>query len=377
MKHIILFDNDIKKYPPILSIINVLIELGEEVIVVGYTDSESLLKDLKGKGVKYFPVVVDKVRRNKIFKLFVMFKYRRQVNRILKNYDKSEVKLWMFGNTNLWILNKLVHNYSTIVYFFEVPKFKVALKYRIVSPWFSYKKTVQKAWKVVAVEYNRAHITKFLFNLKELPEIIPNKPKFEISKYSLEGLSIDKSIISKLADKKVILYQGIFNYPERRLEELCEAMAFLSDDYILCIMGPDDSNKERLKKKYISDKIIFIPFVTPPAHLKITRMAYIGFLSYFPGSYEMSAILNVLYCAPNKIFEYAAFDVPMLANDVPALERDFKEFNAGICVKDFTPEAIAEAIDRLSLNYDKYKEGANKLFNSVSLKDKIKNLIRK
>lgn len=377
MKHIILFDNDIKKYPPILSIINILLELGKEVIFIGYTDSESLLEDLKNKGVKHYPIVVDKVKKNKITKLLVMVKYRKSVNQILKTFDESATKVWLFGNTNVWILNKLVYRYKTIVYLFEVSSLKVAPQYRFVSPWFSYKDTIQNAWRVVTVEYNRAHITKFLFGLSELPAIIPNKPYFKgFQELSLK-LEIEEALLSRLKEKKVILYQGIFNYPERRLDELCEAIDLLSDEYILCIMGPEDVNKDRLQKKYKSNKIIFMPFITPPTHLEITKLAYIGFLTYFPSNSKMSSILNVLYCAPNKIYEYSAFGVPMLSNDVPALDRDFRKFNAGVCVKEFTPKSIAEAIKSISINYDEYKEGANKLFNSVDIKEEVHNIIMK
>lgn len=373
MKHIILFDNDIQRYPPILSVINILLELNKEVTFYGDSESKLLLKQLKDKGVDHVPVNIGKLDDNKISKFFAILTYREKIKRLVKNENKSEIVIWLFGNTNLWVLNKLVLKYKTIVYFFEVPKLKIAPRYKLISPFLNYKKTIQKAWKVISVEYNRAHIIKALFSLEETPVVIPNKPHFDLS--TNKELELDQLILSKLNDKKIILYQGIFNYPERRLDELCQAIDHLSEDYILCIMGPDDYNKSRLKKDYPSDKIIFLPFITPPLHLEITKKAYIGFLSYFPSDNRISSILNVLYCAPNKIYEYSAFGIPMVSNDVPALEKEFKEFNAGIADKFFTPKSIVNTINEISLNYEEYSKGAYNLYNSVNIKEMISSTI--
>ena len=56
-------------------------------------------------------------------------------------------------------------------------------------------------------------------------------------------------------------------------------------------------------------------------------MASIGVLSYFPRSGSIGRTLNPLYCAPNKIFEYSKYGIPMISNDVPALRYSYMEFH--------------------------------------------------
>jgi hypothetical protein len=128
---------------------------------------------------------------------------------------------------------------------------------------------MNSAYKVVCSEYNRAHITKAYFGLKELPIVIPNKPTINMNESvdSFENFLFDNS-------KKIILYQGIFNFPERRLDEFCQAIDYLSDDYLIVIVGPDCTYKNLLQLRYESRRVIFLPFISPPLHLHLTKRAF-------------------------------------------------------------------------------------------------------
>ena len=54
MKVILIMKEDIVQYPPILSLINVLVDLQREVVFIGpYTDQQQK-NDLKQKGVVFF-----------------------------------------------------------------------------------------------------------------------------------------------------------------------------------------------------------------------------------------------------------------------------------------------------------------------------------
>lgn len=66
----------------------------------------------------------------------------------------------------------------------------------------------------------------------------------------------------KVQGKKVILYQGFFASVERRLEEFCQAINQMPSDYVMIAMGKGPNNYyDVLKKKYQSDKILFIPLL--------------------------------------------------------------------------------------------------------------------
>lgn len=332
MRNILIYNHDIQKYPPILSAIKVLLSLGAEVVIIGYCSDKNTIANLKSQGVIYHEPIVNNIRENKIIKFFNLYVYKKKVEKIVDKEFNDNSVLWIYGNQNIWLLHCLVARFKSILYLFEAPELKVSFRYKVLSPFLNYNTTMQNAWKVVCCEYNRAHITKAYFGLRKLPIIIPNKPDFDISKLKNE---LDPEIEKIFKNKKVILYQGIFNYPERRLDELCESIAYLPDEYIICIMGGEDDNKARLINKYESDRVVFLGFISAPWHLEITKKAHVGFLSYFSTNGQIEEAINTLYCAPNKVYEYSCFGVPMIANDVPGLSYLFEKYNSGKVISEF------------------------------------------
>ena len=81
------------------------------------------------------------------------------------------------------------------------------------------------------------------------------------------------------------------------------------------------------KYKKLNENLNHVDFIPAPYYLCITRLAIIGILTYNP------MLHNTAYCAPNKIFEYGAFSVPMIGNNIPGLNI-LKEHRAGILVNE-------------------------------------------
>lgn len=372
MSNILIYNHDIQKYPPILTAIKVLLFLEKKVVIIGYCSDKNTIANLESQGVIYFETIINDTKENKIGKFFKLYSYKKKVKKIVSNEFKNDSVLWLYGNQNIWLLHKLVGNFKSILYLFETPQLKVGLRYKILSPFLDYTSTMQKAWKVVCCEYNRAHITKAYFNLEKLPMVIPNKPDLDISKLK-NVLNDEIEVLFK--DKKVILYQGIFNFPERRLDELCESIHYLPKEYLVCIMGGDDANKAKLINKYASDRVVFLPFIAAPYHLEITKKAFIGFLSYFSTKGSIENAINTLYCAPNKIYEYSCFGVPMLSNDVPGLSLLFERYNSGKVVSKFTPENLANTILNINANYNEMSKGSVELYNSIDITSLLEDLI--
>ena len=119
-------------------------------------------------------------------------------------------------------------------------------------------------------------------------------------------------------------------------------------------------------------------FVSPPKHLVFLKYSRIALLPYSPESMKGYGynILNALYCAPNKIFEYARFGKPMISNDIPGLRNVFDVFNCGVVIKDpVSPSSIVDAINLVSKNYQEMSEGAVRYYNSIDLHSIVKNII--
>ncbi|MDM1094748.1 glycosyltransferase [Myroides odoratimimus] len=370
--HILIFEHDIVKYPPILSTISFLLGANKKVILLGHCSDIQYLNSFKEQGVVFYSVIENDILENTYVKLYKYSVFKHKCDKVLKTFHKDSFKLWLFGEQCIWLLHKLVYKYDTNLYLFEIPSFSVSLRYRLLSLSLDYQKTLQQASKVVCCEYNRAHITKSFFNLKELPLVIPNKPSYDFA-------NIDESLFDKYLEqsqgKKIILYQGIFNYPERKLDEFCEAIKLLPEEYILVLMGGDNEYKQQLKEKYSSERILFIPHISAPNHLSITRRAHIGILVYNGEGGNIENTLNTLYCAPNKVYEYTQFGIPMISNDVPALDYLFSSYNNGICISRLTDKSIKEAIEEIDSNYSVFRQNSYQFLDVVDCRESYLKLV--
>lgn len=240
-----------------------------------------------------------------------------------------------------------------VYYYYKIPLLKLHLD-----------KYIKNAQKVIVSEYNRAQITKTWFKLDKLPFIYPNKPyygkKFD-KKMPITSSEKNRNIIKKIKSKKIILYQGIIS-EERPLDVFIKAIEKLGDEYAFVAMGGD----ENIYKKYEGCNFYFIPFVEPSLHLEITSYAYIGILTYVPIK-NMYSPLNAIYCAPNKLYEYSMFSIPMLGNNIPGLKYPFEQYNMGKCIDTMNENDIIENILEIEKNYLDMSCGAKKFYEATKI----------
>lgn len=368
---------DVVQYPPILSMFHVLLDLNYQVAHIGvYSDLEQRSL-LESKGIEFFNDVKLNVRANPIAKIFQQLEFKKYVSKVLKERYNEGDYLVVVNEDTMCLLWETICRYKLVLYFLETPGFNVRLKYRLYNPLFNLVKACQQAYKVICCEYNRAHIIKGLYQLDTLPIILPNKfyQSNSLSKTEIVPEDIKKrvdDIQDKVIGKKVILYQGVFTSKERRLEEFIHAVNEMPEEFVLLAMGRGDKMFEELKDKYSSHKILFVDFIRPPYHMFITQLAHIGVLSYFPNNSSFIDVLNPIYCAPNKIFEYTKYSLPMISNDLPALKNIFQEFHCGVVVDyPLTTPKIKEALLTIFNDYNSYTVGAKEYYNSVDCIDII------
>lgn len=376
----LVFIFDMVYYPPVLSIIRVLLDLGVKVSYVGpYSDTQQKEK-LERLGCEFVTPYQYNPQANIISKYIGQNRFKRDVLTYFENKKVGENDLiWIMNSETMSFVYPLVFKYKTILQFFEFTESYYNWKYKVASPGYNQRKTMHAAYKVVHCEYNRAMITKGLYGLEMPPIVLPNKP-YEFDNVNIEMTQDVSKLIQSVSDriqgKKVILYQGIFDSKERRLEEFCLAMNQLSEDYLFLAMGKGDADYDALKSRFSSDRIIFIPFIKPPFHMEVTRLATLGVLSYFPVSENYADVINPIYCAPNKIFEYAKYGIPMISNDIPGLHYIYKEFRCGEAVEyPMAPESIAKTIEKICDNIDAYRQGAKDYYDSVNIEAIVKQII--
>lgn len=224
----------------------------------------------------------------------------------------------------------------------------------------------QQAFRVVVPEYNRAHIQKTWWDLPATPTVLPNKPSLgNVPPAHEVSPQIDETLSRE--EKKILLYQGVYA-SDRNLKPFAESLEYLGGEYALYLMGKPIGDKQKqlvldLCDQY--DDVHYLGFVAAPNHLSFTHYGRIGLLPYVPSSADRYSKLNALYCAPNKIWEYAYFGLPMVGSDVPGLTHAFREHDMGITTNCEDPRAIAEAIRHIEERYDQMSANSQQFFDHV------------
>jgi len=143
---------------------------------------------------------------------------------------------------------------------------------------------------------------------------------------------------------RILLYQGWFA-ANRNLATLVEGMACLDHQYYLVMMGYGSYVREleRLAQNCrVSDRVIFVPAKSQAELLYYTASADVGVMPY-----SKQANLNNFYSSPNKLYEFIAAGLPILANRLPYYEEIIGRFRNGLVADIDTPEAFACAVQEI------------------------------
>ena len=103
-------------------------------------------------------------------------------------------------------------------------------------------------------------------------------------------------------------------------------------------------------------------YITAPYHLEVTSHAFIGILIYAPVYGTFTSPLNSIYCAPNKLYEFSHFGIPMIGNNIPGLKYTIESYKMGCCLPFFNAESLKNAITDLTDNYETYAENARRFY---------------
>lgn len=357
MKIVIVTREKLEAVPPIISLIEMLSDLGFEVQIIACGFADSVRKELKGRKVKFKRI--DYCFDNSFFKMkkaISSLKFRKKVLNILGRISFDY--LIIEGQGAFKILGTSIKRYKYMLYILEM--------YTTYEKYI--KKIIYDADAVIMPQYDRAVLYQTYFGLKDRPYVLPNKPYFTLNDKKLKKLEIKYSDqLQIFKEKKVILYQGII-HKERDLTNFIRAVKSLGDDYRLVLLGKDMGVlKDYLK---VDPSIIHINFIPAPDYLVFTANAYIGILTYD------AHMVNCAYCAPNKLFEYAKYALPMLGNDIPGLKYTIEVNGMGEIVDETSEESIVNGIKKIEANYRNYAEKAHWFYNSVDCKMILRNIFK-
>lgn len=174
-------------------------------------------------------------------------------------------------------------------------------------------------------------------------------------------------------DRKVLLLQGGLAVG-RNLDVLVDAMRYVRNaSVVLVILGDGDMLQSlQNRSQDMAGKVYFHPAVAQNELLKMTISADAGVIPY------KSSCLNNHYCTPNKLFEFIAAGLPVLATDLPEIRRIVEGHQIG-CVGDTsTPKKFARLIDDFFSDEDRLKtwsENASKARNRICWEVEEKKLL--
>lgn len=230
--------------------------------------------------------------------------------------------------------------------------------------YFLEKWTVHRADLIIAANRERANLMCTHYSLKQKPVVMRNISMPQKSKVdSAKLLKQFPSLARQSKDEIILLYQGDMSL-SRGIARFVQALKYLDSKFRLVLVGggPDLDHLKKLGLPFEREgRFVALGRVEHDLLPAITASADLGIVCYpYRG-------LNNIYCASNKIFEYAMAGLPILSTNQPPLEKTVKEFQVGKLVGEHdSPEYIATLIKKLAENKTDYKKNVSKFVENFS-----------
>ena len=175
------------------------------------------------------------------------------------------------------------------------------------------------------------------------PHIVLNCPSRRHQKTAMADDGRLRKFLGIRPEQRVLLYQGNL-VDHRNLCEMIDGMALLkSDSVVLALMGRESEYSDGLKRHahaigVMGRRVFFIPEQSAANLLAWTAGADAGIIPY------PHTDLNTLMCTPNKLYEFLASGLPILASHGTELRRFVGDIGVGQNAHLQTPEDFARAI---------------------------------
>lgn len=338
-------------YPPCIAQVHLLREAGARVVVICGACPPGIARDFEEAGVEIRIVGNSRLTAGVLGKFVSYASYRSRAIKAASDIS-SESVLWFGTADTAMALGRAFRRgleVATVLELYDTyPVYRKALTY-----------ILPRCALVVACDPTRAEIMQSWYKLPTRPIVMPNKTYAHPRMRDIDATStVRAEAIGRMVAGHAIVYQGLIT-EDRTLKPLATALRAMNDDrWWLYLLGP-------VRGQAIEDIQVIYPNTAylgthvPPTHLELTSHATIG-VAY----YDRSSLNNV-FCAPNKIYEYTGFGIPVLANDVSGLRSTIGANRAGICVDFNDAQAIAAAIADIDADYEGFSARARAFFEQV------------
>lgn len=360
----VVFYDRLEKIPPVMTLLTVLKRLGYPVHYIGKpTEPGRQFLEKVGASFDFLDYPEKPTRLNRVLSFFPR---RRKLLAILEGLKRQygEVIPWFQECHSAALAGDGAAKYPRRITTF----YEFGCEYGRRWLGFDFDRMVHES-TIVECEINRAYLAQSMRGLKNLPFVITNKPM--IDPKTIPPLNDEaRTVFEKIGDRAVFLYQGFVTATSGERGDvpmILETIAKNRPDYCVLSMPANDYIKNLLAPYPNAFTLSRIP---APGHLAVTAKSTVGIAVYKggrPGTWGM----NATYCAPNKIYEYAAFGLPTLGNDIPGLRYSIGVAKAGVCCA-MTSDAVLAAADELVAHLDVYRENARHFYDQTDVVAEVK-----
>ncbi|TVQ13598.1 MAG: glycosyltransferase [Bacteroidetes bacterium] len=341
--------NDLATDQRVLKVCNFLTRLGYSVTMVGVKRPKSL-------SIDHFT--------------FKTFRFRMIFQKGFMFYAEYNLKLFfflLFRRCNLYVSNDL----DTLLPNFLVSRTKftplvydsheyflgsteIVERPFVRSFWHTIEKMIFPRLKnVITVNHSIADLYEKEYGKR--PEVVRNLPR----RYRCNP-RITRRELGLPPDKKIILMQGGAINLDRGAEELIHAMkpAYGLENVELYFIGGGDvweKIKELVKLLHLERTVHFLPKMPYKKMMEYTCLSDLGV------SLDKPVSMNYKYSLPNKLFDYLAAGVPVLASPLVEVKNVVEGYDVGMCIENHEPAHLAEKIKEMLSDeerYNKWKKNA-------------------
>jgi glycosyltransferase involved in cell wall biosynthesis len=290
------------------------------------------------------------IRFNMLFKrgilFYKFFNIRLFINLLLHKYE-----LLVANDLDTLLPNFLVSKlkrlplvYDSHEYFTGVPEIQNRPFVKWV--WETIERSIFPRLKyVITVSEPIASLYEKMYRIRPLVVRNLSRNADHIVPFTRDELSVAKNEL-------LLIIQGTGINIDKGAEELINAVN-ISEGVFLLVIGSGDvvpQLKRQVNELNIGHKVKFVRSVPWEILMKYSKAADVGMCI------EKDTNPNYRYSLPNKLFDYIAAGITVIASNLPETCKIISENGCGMIIDSVTPETISNALSHLKNNPDELEE---------------------
>ncbi|MFZ2285868.1 MAG: glycosyltransferase, partial [Bacteroidales bacterium] len=155
--------------------------------------------------------------------------------------------------------------------------------------------------------------------------------------------SRDRKELGATDEELLVVFQGSGINEGRGARELIKAVVIIDRIRLVFIGSGDIINilRSSVNESGAGDRILFLPRMPWEEMMRYTMCCDAGL------SLDEDTCLNQRYSLPNKLFDYIAAGIPAVVSPLPEVAKIIGRYGCGLVIREVTPEAIAETLEKL------------------------------